>query len=150
MQIRKGACCWPIAILLFAFVSQGALSQTKVMEKAATRLNEAIEDLKARCSYDLKTFCPKVTPGEGRFAFCLKAHRDKISPQCEYALFDASRAIKETVRRLDEAVDFCWNDIEKLCANVVQGKGRIAQCLVDNKSKLSADCANVANRFMKH
>jgi cysteine rich repeat protein len=34
----------------------------------------------------------------------------------------------------------CKADVEKLCANVERGEGRIVQCLKENEAKLSTPC----------
>ena len=39
---------------------------------------------------ELETYCKDVTPGDGRILACLYAHGDKLSGQCEYALYDAA------------------------------------------------------------
>jgi len=36
----------------------------------------------------------------------------------------------------------CDDDLEKHCASVAAGEGRLAQCLLDNKAKLTERCAN--------
>ncbi|HEX5789237.1 MAG TPA: cysteine rich repeat-containing protein, partial [Woeseiaceae bacterium] len=35
------------------------------------------------CQPDLDRYCANVTPGEGRLLYCVAAHQDKISDQCE-------------------------------------------------------------------
>ena len=51
---------------------------------------------------------------------------------------DISMAMNDAAR----TADACYDDIEKLCPNVPEGEGRIAQCLVDNRPKLTKPCAS--------
>ena len=101
--------------------------------------------LEAGCAADTQKYCATVTPGEGRLFFCIRAHEDKISAKCDYALFDASRNLQRALGRIEDAADACWNDIEKNCANMEAGGGRIAQCLSAKKASLSKECQTAIN-----
>jgi hypothetical protein len=68
------------------------------------------------------------------------AHEDKISTKCDYALYAASRNLERTLNHVARAADACWPDIEKHCANIPEGGGRIAQCLADKKTSLAKPC----------
>jgi cysteine rich repeat protein len=76
----------------------------------------------------------------------MMAHEDKISSKCDHALYSAARNLDRAMDFVEEAADACWSDIEQHCANVSERAGRIAQCLVDNKSKVSAGCRSVLER----
>lgn len=127
--------------LLIAFILAGtAQAQTQVAKQAIEKAIKVVAKLKSACQADLKTFCSTVTPGEGRLALCVMAHEDKISDQCYGAIFDAADGIELAISNIWRAVDVCEPDIDKVCADVDPGGGRIAQCLVDNKTKLSSIC----------
>ena len=128
------------AMSLFLALGLSANAQTAVAQKAAARLAGATAKLQMACASDLGKYCSTVTPGEGRLIFCMMAHEDKVSSQCDYALYDASRKMEHTLNLIERAADACWNDIEKHCANIPEGGGRIAQCLVDNKKSVTAAC----------
>ena len=128
------------AMSLFLALGLSANAQTAVAQKAAARLAGATAKLQRACASDLSKYCSTVTPGEGRLIFCMMAHEDKLSSQCDYALYDASRKMEHTLNLIERAADACWNDIEKHCANIPEGGGRIAQCLVDNKKSVTAAC----------
>ena len=113
-----------------------SLAQSRI----EARLSAAVAKIQGACGDDLKKFCSTVTPGEGRMLLCIEAHEDKISSKCDYALFDAARNLERALDRIERVADVCWNDIEKHCANIAAGEGRIAQCLVDKKSSLTRRC----------
>jgi cysteine rich repeat protein len=97
--------------------------------------------VKQGCNTELTKYCAEVTPGEGRLLACLYAYGDKLSGQCEYALYDAAARLERAVNTIAYVADQCRNDIESKCANIQPGQGRIAKCLVDHKSSLTQPCA---------
>jgi hypothetical protein len=99
-----------------------------------------VEHVRQSCNTELTTYCSQVTPGENRLLACIYAHGDKLSGQCEKALYDAAAALERAINTIAYVASQCRSDIESTCANVQQGQGRIAQCLVDNKSRLSPSC----------
>ena len=44
----------------------------------------------------------------------------------------------------------CKADYEKLCKSVKPGDGRIVNCMMENKSRVSAGCAEVLAKKQKH
>jgi Cysteine rich repeat len=117
-----------------------AHAQTAVADRMRERLAAAVQKIQAGCAADLAKFCSDVTPGEGRVIFCMMAHEDKISTKCDYTLYSAARNISRALDLIEQAADVCWPDIEKYCANIPEGGGRIAQCLIDKKNMLGHDC----------
>jgi len=117
-----------------------ANAQSDLATRAQARVLAGVKKLEAGCSADVKKFCGTVTPGEGRLFFCILAHEDKLSSRCDYALFDASRNLERALNKVEDAADACWNDIEKNCANIPEGGGRIAACLAAKKASLSSAC----------
>jgi hypothetical protein len=107
-----------------------------------------VEYVYNECKVSIDAFCDEVTPGEGRLLYCLAAHEDKISYDCEYALYTAAAAIQELttaiVEELSDAVDYigveCGPDIDEHCAHVPPGEGRILMCLDQNSKDLSKEC----------
>lgn len=134
--------------LVSGLVLAGALvaprhAESADIESVRSNVREVVEDVTARCRYDLEKYCAGVTPGEGRLAFCLMANADKRSPQCEYALFDAGRAADKIIVNTDLAADACQADAGKLCAGTELGEGRIVRCLADQRPALSEKCGQV-------
>jgi hypothetical protein len=128
-----------LGLILFGLAGN-AQAQTAVAEKVRERLANAVQKLQTECAADLTKFCSAVTPGEGRLIFCMMAHEDKISTKCDYALYNASRNMDRALHMIEQAADVCWPDVEKYCADIPEGGGRIAQCLISKKSTLGQDC----------
>jgi hypothetical protein len=99
-----------------------------------------IASVKEGCQKELESFCKEVTPGEGRLLSCLYAYEDKLSGRCEYALYDASAQLQHAVATLTYVANECQADIEKHCATVKAGEGRIAACLKKSEKELSTRC----------
>ena len=99
-----------------------------------------IESVTKGCDKELKTYCKDVTPGEGRVLACLYAHSDKLSGQCEYALYDAAAQLERALTALTYVANECRDDLTKLCANIKPGEGRLLQCLDKNSAKVSSRC----------
>jgi hypothetical protein len=92
------------------------------------------------CAKELKTYCAKVTPGEGRVAYCLLAYEDKLSRQCDDALFYAASDLARMVNARANAVAACEPDARRLCAGVKAGDGNILSCLNLAQKAISPRC----------
>ena len=99
-----------------------------------------IETVAKGCEKDLTSYCKDVTPGEGRILACLYAHSDKLTGQCEYALYDAAVQLERFVAALTYVANECDADMDKFCADIAVGEGRVLKCLDDNAEKISARC----------
>ncbi len=99
-----------------------------------------VETVATGCEKELTAYCKGVTPGEGRILACLYAHMDKLSGQCEYALFDAAAQLEQAVAVLTYLASECGDDLEKLCVDVPAGEGRLLDCLNKNKKNVSSRC----------
>ena len=92
------------------------------------------------CQADLDKYCSTVTPGEGRMMYCVAAHQDKISEECEGALIDAAMILNDVTDRIVDVADACATELQTYCANVEVGEGRVLACLDDHDDKLSDAC----------
>ena len=87
------------------------------------------------CAEDLKSYCARVTPGEGRVADCLAEHFREIRPSCRGAITAARN-------KFDGLVEACRGDAEKLCQGIPYREGRVLTCLKNRQSNLGPACAN--------
>ena len=106
----------------------------------AAAVENLVESVAEGCDEELTSYCAKVTPGQGRILACLYAHQDKLSGKCEYALYDAAVQLERAVSALSYLANECDADLEKFCASVEPGEGRILHCLNDNRGKVSKRC----------
>ena len=127
-------------IKVFAFIT--ALFTFSV---PASAVEDIVESVATGCEKELSSFCKDVTPGEGRILACLFAHSDKLSGRCEYAVYDAAAQLERAVSALTYVANECDEDIDKICAKVEAGEGRILTCLKKNESKVTKRC----NQAMK-
>jgi hypothetical protein len=93
------------------------------------------------CEDDLNKYCTQVTPGDGRLLHCVAAHQDKISGQCEYALYEAALILQQLTEAIYYVATECDGDIEEHCSDVAIGEGRILACLEQDDVELSESCA---------
>ena len=107
---------------------------------SAWAAKNVVEIVAVGCDKELTTYCSNVTPGEGRVLACLFAHSDKLSGQCEFALYDVAVQLERFVAALSYVANECDTDMDKFCAEVAIGEGRILKCLDENASKISARC----------
>jgi hypothetical protein len=102
---------------------------------------QKIGDMVAKgCDKEIKTYCKDVTPGEGRGLACLYAYEDKLSGQCEYALYDSMVQLERAVSAIAYVANECGDDLDKYCANIQPGQGRLLDCLDKNQKKVSKRC----------
>jgi len=92
------------------------------------------------CDKEINMYCKDVTPGEGRGLACLYAHEDKLSAQCEYALYDAAAQLERAINTMSYAVNECREDLTKFCSHLKPGQGRLLQCLEKNDAKVTKRC----------
>jgi hypothetical protein len=136
-----------IFVCLALVTADNVHAQTAATDKVGERLEAAVQKLRAACADDLAKYCSSVTPGEGRLLYCMIAHEDRIGTKCDYALYSAARNLDRAIDFVEEAADACWPDIQKLCADVPEGAGHIAQCLMNKKSTVSAPCQKILERI---
>jgi hypothetical protein len=94
------------------------------------------------CLADIQKLCSNVPEGGGKVQACLKSHEGDLSKGCK----DHVDKLRATAQRLAAV---CVWDIERFCADVVPGGGRIAACLQTNKDQLSPTCADQISKASK-
>jgi len=104
-----------------------------------------VETVEKGCATEIESFCSQVSPGEGRMLACFYAHEDKLSGQCQYALYSASAQLDQAVSALNYVATQCENDLMTHCANVQIGEGRVLECLRANADSVSPACTQAVN-----
>ena len=133
---------------LLAILSVGPVSaQTDVGKTILEKLTARVAKLENACAKDIKKYCRTVTPGEGRMIYCMEAHEDKISDKCAFELGEAATSVQTAADALKDAVIACKAEISGVCGKVLPGRGRIAACLLSNKSTASAGCVEAIQKI---
>ena len=133
---------------LLAILSVSSVSaQTDVGKTILEKLTAKVANLESACAKDIKKYCRTVTPGEGRMIYCMEAHEDKISPKCAFELGEAATNVQTAADALKDAVIACKAEIAGVCGKTLPGQGRIAACLLANKSSASSGCAEAIKKI---
>jgi len=128
-------------VICLASTNVSLARDQSLRDQVRDKAEAAFLKCEASCAIDITTYCSKITPGNGRTALCLIAHEDKISSKCFWSMLEVAQGIAGAESNLEYAAKICEGDITKHCASIKPGEGRIAQCITDNESKLSPDCA---------
>ena len=118
----------------------GILIGASALVASAGAQETLVDTVVKGCEKELKEFCAKVTPGEGRILACLYAYQDKLSPRCEYALYDAGAQLEHAVATLTYLTNECGDDLKKHCGAIKPGEGRVIDCMKKNEKALSNRC----------
>lgn len=100
-----------------------------------------VESVAKGCEKELNSYCKNVTVGEGRVLACLYAFGDKLSGQCEYALYDAAVQLQRFIAALSYVANECGEDLEQHCSAVAAGEGRLLACLKSNENEIEPRCS---------
>lgn len=99
-----------------------------------------VEHLVDACENDIQNYCSQVTPGNGRLLHCMAAHEDKISGQCQYALYQAATLLEQLSMAIAYIAQECETEIETLCSDILVGEGRILVCLDEHEEEVGEGC----------
>jgi gas vesicle protein len=100
-------------------------------------MKERSNALQQACGKDVEQFCKDIQPGQGRLARCLKEHKAQLSQECTAYWEGVASGIKHKMESIKEA---CTQDLERFCKDVQPGQGRLARCLKEHSSEISAEC----------
>jgi Cysteine rich repeat len=145
MRMPTRSACHAAALVALIFfmtgpASRAGVAQTPAQDVTAAMQGELATQVVEGCSSELTQYCAEVTPGEGRLLACLYAHSDKVSGQCEHALYDAAARLERAISAITYVANECRTELETHCAEVEVGEDRVAQCLKDHASELSPGC----------
>ena len=133
--------------MLVILLVGSASAQTEIGKTIVEKLAARIEKLEKSCAKDIKKYCRTVTPGEGRLLYCMQAHEDKISAKCAFDLEESATSVQITADALKDAVIACKAEISGVCGKTLPGQGRIAACLMANKSTASTGCVEAIQKI---
>ena len=102
--------------------------------------DDPVSTVQKGCAAEIESFCSQVTPGDGRLLACFFAHEDKLSGQCQYALYTASAQLEQAVNALAYVAGECEDDILAHCGDVYVGEGRVLDCLKGKGDDVSQAC----------
>ena len=120
------------------------------MPLGATNAQNPVEEALKGCSKEIKAYCSSVTPGGGRLVSCAKAHEDKLSSGCIYAINRAGYWLGFLARSLDYVATQCEADALKYCPGIKLGKRRVLNCLRANKPGLNKYCGQALKDIGKY
>jgi hypothetical protein len=133
---------------LLAILSTGSVSaQTDAGKAILEKLTAKVAKLESACAKDIKKYCSNVTPGEGRMIYCMQAYEDKISAKCVFELEETATSVLTAADALKDAVIACKAEITGVCGKTQPGQGRIAACLLANKSTASSGCVEALKKI---
>ena len=139
--MQKRVILLAIVAMFLVSVSSAWAAEKAWVENPGVENATVVETVANNCKKELTSYCKGVTPGEGRVLACLYAHSDKLTGQCEYALYDAAVQLERFVAALSYVANECDEDLEKFCANIEVGEGRVLKCLDENSSKINERCS---------
>ena len=102
---------------------------------------EIIDDVMEACEPEIKAYCSQVTLGEGRLLACFYAHEDKISGTCQWAIYEGAAQLEQFAAAVTHLARECMDDLEKFCAEVEHGEGRVGTCLLEHKAEVTDACS---------
>jgi hypothetical protein len=110
---------------------------------------DIVSDVQKGCSIEIEKYCSQVSMGEGRLLACFYAHEDKLTGQCQFALYSAAAQLEHAVSALNYVAGQCEDDIMAHCAEVQLGEGRILDCLNTNAESVSAECKTAVDEVFE-
>ncbi|CAG0934862.1 hypothetical protein RHDC3_03111 [Rhodocyclaceae bacterium] len=95
------------------------------------------------CMDELERFCKDVQPAAGLLVACLNGHVEELSPACR-------AKVERSLKRIEEATKLCEPDIQKFCADVTPGQGRVLNCMKSKLELLSPACREKVVQYGGH
>lgn len=129
-----------LLVLMMGPAARPGVAQTPAQDVTAVMQGQLGEQVLNGCNTELARFCAEVTPGEERLLACLYAHGDKLTKQCDYALYNAAARLERAIGAITYVASECRAELERHCADVDVGEGRVAQCLKEHAGELGPGC----------
>ena len=77
----------------------------------------------------------------------MEAYEEKNSTQVGFEIGEAATGVQTAADALKDAVVACKAEINGVCGKIPPGQGRIAACLLSNKSTASAGCTEAIQKI---
>jgi hypothetical protein len=139
-SVRDVVALAALLIITMGPAARPGVAQTPAEDVTAAMQGQLADQVLNGCNTELARFCAEVTPDEGRLLACLYAHGDKLTKQCDYALYNAAARLERAIGAITYVASECRAEIETHCAGIAAGQGRVAQCLKDHAGELSPGC----------
>ncbi len=110
-----------------------------LLSLCCTVLAFSAED-KMACGEEIEKYCSHVQPGQLSLTACLDAKRDQLSVACR-------EKVDKSLAKIAQAKKICETDIQKFCAEVKPGEGRILDCMVAKKEQLTPECRQQIDKY---
>src|SRR5512135_1972228 len=108
-----------ISLVVFCIVAlTGGIAVAEQKGPAEAAAEKIVKTVADGCKAELETYCKSVTAGKGRVLACLYAYEDKLSPRCEYALYDASAQLEHAITTVTYVANECRDDLTKFCSDI--------------------------------
>lgn len=91
------------------------------------------------CAGDVKRLCAEVQTGAGGVLRCLRRHGSELSSDCKQAIA-AMAHLGGMGRQAGSETDACRADMQKYCAGIEPGQGRIRACLREHINQVAEEC----------
>jgi hypothetical protein len=127
MSIRSA-----FVLMVLALSAAGIATGVHAQGSMEKKVDKAYKE--GPCSNDLKKYCARVKPGEGRVAKCMADNFRKLEPACQ-------GKVQAALDKLGSMAKACKADTEKFCKGIRPGEGRVLSCLKGRESDLSPGCA---------
>lgn len=119
----------------------------EMMARRATdfRLDAKLRDL---CKADIEEVCgyekdslDSIAGYDGRVLECLQDYKDElVTPACKKRVHKLTMRAAQDIRMDRPLSDACFDDRQKLCANIQPGDARVLRCLQDSREQLTYEC----------
>ena len=130
-----------VMTIAIGIAARPGVAQTPAQNTETVMRSELGAQVLDGCSSELTRYCAEVTPGEGRLLACLYAHGDKLSGQCEFALYDAAARLERAINAITYVASECRAEIQNtLCPRRSRARGASRSVWLDNASQLSPGC----------
>lgn len=121
-----------ILVSMAVAVSAAGIATDGRAQASMEQLDKAYKQ--GACSEDLKRYCARVKPGEGRIAKCMADNFRQLRPGCQ-------AMVQTALDKRGKMATACKAEAQKYCKGIRPREGRILSCLKGRESDLSPACA---------